>query len=109
MNTNWLDLTLEQWLDYQQQCHPVAVDLGLKRIRQVAERMQLLSPEPFVITVAGTNGKGSTIALLEAVLLDQGYRVGVHTSPHLRHYNERVRINGTDVSDRNVVPGFLPN
>ena len=73
--------------------------LGLDRIRLVGERLDLLKPAPFVITVGGTNGKGSTLAVLEAILLSAGYTVGLFTSPHFLKFNERVRINGEPVSD----------
>lgn len=85
--------TLQQWLDWCEQLHPVAIDMGLDRVKQVAERMDLRLDCP-VITVAGTNGKGSTCAMLEAVLLQAGYRTGVYTSPHLVHFEERCRLHG---------------
>ncbi len=85
--------TLQQWLDWCEQLHPVAIDMGLDRVKQVAERMDLRFDCP-VITVAGTNGKGSTCAMLEAVLLQAGYRTGVYTSPHLVHFEERCRLHG---------------
>jgi len=85
--------TLQEWLDWSEQLHPVAIDMGLDRVKTVADRMALRFDCP-VITVAGTNGKGSTCAMLEAVLLQAGYRTGVYTSPHLVHFEERCRLHG---------------
>lgn len=90
---------LSEWLDYLEKIHTSSIDLGLERVQVVAHNTNLTKPAPIVITVAGTNGKGSTCAILEAILLDAGYSVGVYTSPHLIHYNERVRINGALLSD----------
>ncbi|MGR5449716.1 bifunctional tetrahydrofolate synthase/dihydrofolate synthase [Vibrio sp. PNB22_3_1] len=92
--------SLTVWLDYLTKLHTSAIDLGLDRVQAVAQKANLIKPAPTVITVAGTNGKGSTCALMEAILLDAGYSVGVYSSPHLIRYNERVRINGVDASDR---------
>jgi dihydrofolate synthase / folylpolyglutamate synthase len=89
--------TLQQWLDWCEQLHPVAIDMGLGRVKTVADRMDLRFDCP-VITVAGTNGKGSTCAMLEAVLLQAGYRTGVYTSPHLVHFEERCRLHGESAS-----------
>ena len=89
--------TLQQWLDWCEQLHPVAIDMGLDRVKTVADRMDLHFDCP-VITVAGTNGKGSTCAMLEAVLLQAGYRTGVYTSPHLVHFEERCRLHGESAS-----------
>jgi dihydrofolate synthase/folylpolyglutamate synthase len=89
--------TLQQWLDWCEQLHPVAIDMGLERVKVVADRMNLRLDCP-VITVAGTNGKGSTCAMLEAVLLQAGYRTGVYTSPHLVHFEERCRLHGESAS-----------
>ena len=85
--------TLSEWLAHCEQLHPQAIDMGLDRVRQVAQRMNLRLTMP-VITVAGTNGKGSTCALLEAVYLQAGYKTGVYTSPHLVHFEERCRLVG---------------
>jgi dihydrofolate synthase/folylpolyglutamate synthase len=89
--------TLQQWLDWCEQLHPVAIDMGLDRVKTVADRMALRFDCP-VITVAGTNGKGSTCAMLEAVLLQAGYRTGVYTSPHLVQFEERCRLHGESAS-----------
>jgi dihydrofolate synthase/folylpolyglutamate synthase len=85
--------TLSEWLAHCEQLHPVAIDMGLERVRQVAERLQLKLNVP-VITVAGTNGKGSTCAMLEAIYLQAGYKTGVYTSPHLVDFEERCRLLG---------------
>ncbi|CAM2797953.1 bifunctional tetrahydrofolate synthase/dihydrofolate synthase [Vibrio rarus] len=100
--------SLSVWLDYLQSIHTSAIDLGLERISLVAEKSQprLTKPAPKVITVAGTNGKGSTCAIMEAILLDAGYSVGVYSSPHLIRYNERVRINGQELADEHHVAAF---
>jgi dihydrofolate synthase/folylpolyglutamate synthase len=89
--------TLQQWLDWCEQLHPVAIDMGLDRVQAVASRLNLRFDCP-VITVAGTNGKGSTCAMLEAVLLQAGYRTGVYTSPHLVRFEERCRLHGESAS-----------
>ncbi len=88
---------LQDWLAHCEQLHPQAIDMGLGRVQAVAQRMALHMDCP-VITVAGTNGKGSTCAMLEAILLESGYRTGVYTSPHLVHFEERCRIHGQSVS-----------
>lgn len=98
--------TLAEWLDYQQRVHPNAIELGLERVRTVWGRLGAPAPAPRVITVGGTNGKGSTVAFLEAVLAADGRRVGAYTSPHLLRYNERVRVAGRDVDDADLVDAF---
>ncbi len=98
--------SLAVWLDYLSNIHSSAIDLGLDRVQAVANKANLIKPAPTVITVAGTNGKGSTCALMEAILLDAGYSVGVYSSPHLIRYNERVRINGVDVADAKHCQAF---
>ncbi len=85
--------TLSEWLAHCEQLHPHAIDMGLERVRQVAQRMALGLECP-VITVAGTNGKGSTCAMLEAIYLQAGYKTGVYTSPHLVNFEERCRLVG---------------
>ncbi|GHA38704.1 bifunctional folylpolyglutamate synthase/dihydrofolate synthase [Photobacterium aphoticum] len=90
---------MASWLSYLEQLHTSAIDLGLDRVQAVATQAALTKPAPRVITVAGTNGKGSTCAMLEAILLEAGYRVGVYSSPHLVRYNERVRVNGQELPD----------
>lgn len=98
--------TLSEWLDHQQRQHPRAIALGLERVREVALRMQLRRPAPLVVTVGGTNGKGSTVAFLEAMLRAAGRRVGAYTSPHLLRYNERLRIDGAETDDATLVAAF---
>ncbi|MBW3696429.1 bifunctional tetrahydrofolate synthase/dihydrofolate synthase [Vibrio sp. T187] len=98
--------SLEMWLDYLTNIHTSAIDLGLDRVQAVATKANLTKPAKHIITVAGTNGKGSTCALMEAILLDAGYSVGVYSSPHLIRYNERVRINGQDLPDEKHVESF---
>jgi dihydrofolate synthase/folylpolyglutamate synthase len=98
--------TLEQWLDYQQAVHPKAIDMGLERVGEVARRLGIGKPARRVITVAGTNGKGSTVAFLEAIARAAGLRVGAFTSPHLLRYNERVRVDGADADDAQLVAAF---
>lgn len=97
--------TLQEWLDWCEQLHPVAIDMGLDRVKTVADRMDLRFDCP-VITVAGTNGKGSTCAMLEAVLLQAGYRTGVYTSPHLVHFEERCRLHGESASPEAFAAAF---
>lgn len=97
--------TLQEWLAYCEQLHPVAIDLGLERVRAVADRLDLRFACP-VITVAGTNGKGSTCAMLEAILLQAGYRTGVYTSPHLVHFEERCRVMGESVQAPALAEAF---
>ena len=89
--------TLSEWLAYCEQLHPQAIDMGLGRVQKVAERMSLHIKVP-VITVAGTNGKGSTCAMLEAIYLQAGYKTGVYTSPHLVDFEERCRLQGESAS-----------
>lgn len=96
---------LADWLRWQEGLHPNAIDLGLERIRAVMQRLQLLAPPP-VITIAGTKGKGSCAALLHSMLSAAGYRVGLFTSPHLRRYNERIRIADAEVSDASLCAAF---
>ncbi|MEG9499989.1 bifunctional tetrahydrofolate synthase/dihydrofolate synthase [Mannheimia indoligenes] len=98
--------SLETWLSYLEHAHSKPIDMGLERITAVAKALNLLNPAPYVITVAGTNGKGSTCRLLEVALLKAGFRVGVYSSPHLIHYNERVRINGDVLPDSDHVQSF---
>ncbi|MDY6928366.1 MAG: bifunctional tetrahydrofolate synthase/dihydrofolate synthase [Pseudomonadota bacterium] len=86
--------TLPQWLEYLESIHPSAIDMGLDRVNEVAQRLNLRF-DARVITVGGTNGKGTTSALIENALLIEGQSVGVYSSPHLLDYRERVRINGT--------------
>ncbi|MCX7255400.1 MAG: bifunctional tetrahydrofolate synthase/dihydrofolate synthase [Polaromonas sp.] len=97
--------TLADWLAHCERLHPTTIDMGLERVRAVAERMGLKFDCP-IITVAGTNGKGSTCAMLEAILSQAGYRTGVYTSPHLVDFEERCRVRGDIVSAADLVPRF---
>ena len=97
--------TLSEWLAYCEQLHPKSIDMGLERVRSVAQRMGIAFACP-VITVAGTNGKGSTCAMLESSVLPAGYRAGVYTSPHLVHFEERLRLNGQPVAADVLVASF---
>ncbi|MES2946749.1 MAG: bifunctional tetrahydrofolate synthase/dihydrofolate synthase [Pseudomonadota bacterium] len=97
--------TLDEWLTHCERLHPKTIDMGLDRVRAVAGRMGLSFDCP-IITVAGTNGKGSTCAMLEAILLQAGYRTGVYTSPHLVHFEERCRIRGDIVNASDLIGGF---
>ncbi len=99
-------LTLAQWLDRIQALHPKEIDLGLQRVREVARRLGVCKPAPLVITVAGTNGKGSTVAMLDAILRASGRRVGTCTSPHLHRYNERVGLHGQPATDAQLCAAF---
>ena len=96
---------LGDWLAHCERLHPKTIDMGLARVQEVVQRMQLRFDGP-VITVAGTNGKGSTCAMLEAIALQAGYRTGVYTSPHLVHFEERCRIAGDIVKGEDLVPHF---
>ncbi|QGM80805.1 bifunctional folylpolyglutamate synthase/dihydrofolate synthase [Otariodibacter oris] len=98
--------SLETWLSYLEKSHFKPIDMGLERIRDVAQHLDILKPAPYVITVAGTNGKGSTCKFIETALLKAGLRVGVYSSPHLLVYNERIRIQGNSVSDEDLISTF---
>ena len=98
--------SLAEWLECQQRVHPRTIELGLDRVREVWRRMGAPRPAPVVITVGGTNGKGSTVAFLEAMLAAAGKRVGCYTSPHLLRYNERVRVLGAEAGDDALVDAF---
>lgn len=100
-----LPSTLDGWLAHCERLHPKTIELGLERVQAVAQRMGLRFDVP-VITVAGTNGKGSTCAMLEAIALQAGYRTGVYTSPHLVHFEERCRIGGEIVDAQALLPHF---
>lgn len=106
-NTPAQDASLETWLDYLLAIHPTEIEMGLGRVSQVADRLGLRDlGTTKVITVAGTNGKGTTCAMVEQVLLLAGESVGVYSSPHMLKYNERVRIDGKDVDDGRFVQAF---
>lgn len=99
--------TLADWLAWQATLHPKTIDLGLARCQQVAQRLNLTQFSFKIISVAGTNGKGSSVALLEAIYRTSGYRTGCYTSPHLLKYNERICISGQPVSDEQLCDAFF--
>ena len=98
--------TVDQWLAYLEAIHPTEIDLGLDRVLVVLRRLFRRKPDARIITVAGTNGKGSAVAAVEALLRAAGRRTGAYTSPHLQRYNERVRLDGEDISDEALVRAF---
>jgi dihydrofolate synthase / folylpolyglutamate synthase len=98
--------SLAEWLALQEAAHPKSIDLGLARVGAVASRLGIDRPKSAVITVGGTNGKGSTVAHLEALWLAAGGSVGLFTSPHFLRYNERIRIGGAEVEDAAIVAAF---
>ena len=98
--------SLNEWLDWQEGLHPSAIELGLERVTKVFNRLHHTLPSIPVITVAGTNGKGSSVALLESIYQNAGYKTGAYTSPHLLRYNERIHLNGEEVSDEIICEAF---
>ena len=96
---------LQAWLTYIEGLHPKSIAMGLERIKVMIGRLQLHPPFP-IITVAGTNGKGSTCAMLSQIYLSAGYQVACYSSPHLMRYNERVRINGIEATDQELCVAF---
>jgi dihydrofolate synthase / folylpolyglutamate synthase len=97
--------SLAEWLAYLERIHPSAIDMGLERVSAVRDRLGH-APDFPIITVGGTNGKGSVCAMLEAILSSAGYRVGLYASPHLLRYNERVRVAQREVDDITLVQAF---
>ncbi|MCC8668912.1 bifunctional tetrahydrofolate synthase/dihydrofolate synthase [Xanthomonas arboricola] len=98
--------SLSDWLAYIEQQHPQNIAMGLERVREVAAWLQIEAPATHVIVVGGTNGKGSTVAFIEAIAQAAGWKVGSYTSPHLLRYNERVRIDGNEAGDAQLVDAF---
>jgi len=98
--------SLDDWLRVQETVHGQGIDLGLARVRAVAERLGLLPFGPRTIIVAGTNGKGSTVACLESMLRALGVKAGAFTSPHLIRYNERIRVDGAEAGDAELIAAF---
>ena len=98
--------TLAEWLTLQELVHPKTIDMGLARVTSVAQALDVDKPAFPVITVAGTNGKGSTVVHLDALLRAAGASTGMFTSPHFLRYNERIRVNGVDVDDDEIVRAF---
>lgn len=97
---------LEDWLERIEVLHPKKIDLSLERVKRVLEALDLEQPPYSVLTVGGTNGKGSCVALLESIYGRAGYRVGSYTSPHLWRFNERIRIDGSEATDAEIVAAF---
>jgi dihydrofolate synthase/folylpolyglutamate synthase len=102
----WESYTLEEWLYYLENNHQKEVQLGLDRIHLVANTLNLLKPKSCVITVAGTNGKGSSVAALEAIYMAAGFKTGTYTSPHLLKFNERIRVQGNPIKDEELKEAF---
>ena len=98
--------TVNEWLDWQQTVHPLNIDFKLERILSVYEKLNISSVAKKVITVAGTNGKGSTVSFLESVLSKTNYNVGTFTSPHILKYNERIKINQKEIDDESLLDVF---
>lgn len=98
--------TLEEWLTLQESVHPKSIDMELTRVTRVARTLKLDAPARPVITVGGTNGKGSVVAHLEALCAALGASTGMFTSPHLVRYNERIRVNASEVSDAELIAAF---
>ena len=105
LESNVATRTLTEWLFYLEQLHPITIEMGLDRVDQVKDRLGLVPDFP-IITVGGTNGKGSTCAMMESILSCAGYRVGCYTSPHLLRYNERVRISRYEARDEDLCNAF---
>ncbi|MEM5529960.1 bifunctional tetrahydrofolate synthase/dihydrofolate synthase [Gammaproteobacteria bacterium AS21] len=103
---NRSDYNLAQWLEWMEQNHPTEIDLGLARVAQVFQRMNLDLSASKIISIAGTNGKGTTTAFLESIYLASDYTTLAYTSPHMLHYNERVRLNGVNVVDDLLIAAF---
>ncbi|NKB31844.1 MAG: bifunctional tetrahydrofolate synthase/dihydrofolate synthase [Pseudomonadales bacterium] len=97
---------LDYWLRYISTIHPREIELGLDRIRSVAENIGLQKPAPQVVVVAGTNGKGSCITTMETILLEAGYRVASYTSPHIQHFAERIKVNGIEANESLLCSAF---
>ena len=98
--------TVDEWLEWQQTIHPLNIDFKLERILSVYKKLNITKIANKIITVAGTNGKGSTVSFLESILTTKKYRVGTFTSPHILRYNERIKINGIEVDDKSLLDAF---
>ncbi|WP_353143993.1 bifunctional tetrahydrofolate synthase/dihydrofolate synthase [Acinetobacter pragensis] len=99
--------SLNTWLDYWSHVHVTGIDLGLERVIPVAEKLGVMRPQAKVLTVAGTNGKGSTTTAAAAILNAQGYKVGLYQSPHIYRFNERVKLQGIEVDDQTLIDAFV--
>tara|TARA_Y100000768_G_scaffold320711_1_gene256566 strand:- start:19575 stop:20870 length:1296 start_codon:yes stop_codon:yes gene_type:complete len=98
--------TVDEWLEWQQTVHPLNIDFKLERILSVYNKLDISKIAKKVITVAGTNGKGSTVSFLESILKNNNYKVGAFTSPHILKYNERIKINGREIDDESLLNAF---
>ncbi len=98
--------TLQAWLSWQEQLYPQVIDLGLHRVEALLKALDLKTPSFPILTIGGTNGKGSSVSFAESMLRAAGHKVGAYVSPHLLRYNERVRVDGTDVSDAEFCESF---
>ena len=96
---------LSDWLSWLETCSPNEIELGLERVEVVLERLGLDSPEHLLL-IAGTNGKGSCVAMTQALLLASGVSVGAYTSPHVARFNERIVVNHTEVTDNQIIAAF---
>lgn len=106
MNQTAKNFTLTEWLAWMESCHPSEIELGLERIKTVANSLAIDLSASKVVTIAGTNGKGSTVSYLDSIYRKAGYSVGCFTSPHFLHYNERVKIDGVNASDSLLCSAF---
>lgn len=97
---------LTDWLAWQESLHPSTIELGLERVAAVWHRLHPKPPAFLVITIGGTNGKGSSVAMLDSILRAAKYRTGVYTSPHLLRYNERIRLDGREIDDASLLESF---
>jgi len=100
------NFTLDEWIEWQCKLHSTNMDFNLSRIKKVANKLNILKTEAKVFTVAGTNGKGSTVTILESILIENGYNVGSYTSPHLLEFNERIKINNISASTEEICEAF---
>ena len=107
MNHPSRDSALQVWIDWLLSLHAQEIDLGLERVAQVADKLKISRPAPFVISVAGTNGKGSSVAMLTSTLKAAGYSVGTYSSPHILRFNERIQVDGQMVEDQTIIDAFL--
>ncbi|MDC3386649.1 bifunctional folylpolyglutamate synthase/dihydrofolate synthase [Gammaproteobacteria bacterium] len=100
------NFTLDEWIEWQCKLHSTNMDFNLSRIKEVAARLNIGKTKSKVFTIAGTNGKGSTVAILESILIESGYSVGSYTSPHLLEFNERIKINKIPASTKEICNAF---
>ena len=100
------NFNLDEWIDWQCKLHSTNMDFNLSRIKKVANRLNIHKTKSKIFTVAGTNGKGSTVSILESILIESGYNVGSYTSPHLLEFNERIKINNVSVDTNEICSAF---